>query len=191
VGHGDLHPGNVIVNSQEIMGRKIFNAILIDFDNASINNAVFAATEEEKMEKDGRTFFNPVMGVGTYLLDRWEYKDEVIPITTNYTSIKDIETAFCYVIQYCESINDKSFSKDKTLKILMNLMTASLTGFSPKPVIDCLREISQKANKIDEFNDVYRFSIEPGTIELRGEATITEISGNESNFYEQLFQKKK
>ncbi|HSH67279.1 MAG TPA: hypothetical protein VLB84_16155 [Bacteroidia bacterium] len=149
-GHGDLHEGNVMIFSTGVHEKFHFDAVLIDFDNSSIQVEELCRTEEEKIEKDCRLFKNRL---GRYIMMDWVWQEQVETIFTSYEAIKDFRIAFDIILKYITLIEKKNISEQTIIDILKYTLPYKMSGFVEKGVIDVLTEISIKAQIEKLFQD--------------------------------------
>ena len=151
-GHGDLHDGNVMIVPTDISNRFEFSAVLIDFDNSSIQQNVFCSTEKEKIEKDCRLFASRL---GPYILMDWAWEKEVGNIFKSYNKIGDIRIAFDAILRFVELVKSNSVTQKNVLYILSNLVPYQMNSFAPKATVDSLKAIAQKAGLGRQFADFF------------------------------------
>jgi serine/threonine protein kinase len=149
-GHGDLHSGNVMATPTGTNDKFEFMATLIDFDNSSIKTDVFCATENEKIDKDCRSFATSI-GIGPYIVMDWKWSRQVQNIFTSYSKMRDFKIAFDAILKYADIIDKGIVTMKNTLAIFQYLLHHSLNSFFPKPTFESLRDISREAGLISDF----------------------------------------
>ncbi|WP_242131328.1 protein kinase domain-containing protein [Aestuariivivens marinum] len=154
-GHGDLHEGNVLIYPVNFSSQFAFNAILIDFDNASFKKKLKYKSEKEKIESDVRLFKR----LANNLLLNWPYKKHLIELLNSYHTISDIRRSYNLMINLIELINNNQLSKknihdilDKTY--LNNFFSFNFNNsFNRNSIIKIMTEIAKEKNVQNEFND--------------------------------------
>ena len=185
-GHGDLHEGNVMVFPKDLEKRYSFSAVLIDFDNSSIEKEAYCPTEKEKIEKDIRLF---TTRLAPYILLDWEWHEETKNIFTNYTTIRDIRIAFDAILKLIDMVTTNSVNKKKTLEILGNLVQYQMNRFTPKATLDTLNAIATKSGMEKEFGEIYSDFQERlrDTNNFTYEVTFIENGQIRNDLYKKLF----
>jgi len=189
-GHGDLHGGNVMIFPSEINSRYEFTPVLIDFDNSSLKTEFFAATESEKIDKDCRTIKNKALGIAPWILRDWEWCDEVEGMFVDYNTVREYRTGFRYVLQFTELVKKGTLTNDKIIEILFSVGSMIMSGFRVFPIIECLRKISIKSGRGNDFEvclSHVQSRISDGSA-LHVEVEITEYGNRKNQLYLELFQ---
>ena len=144
-GHGDFHPGNIIVFSVEDYERHSFNAVLIDFDNSSIKETLNKVSEKEKIRSD----ISLLKRLYGSMFHQWRYYAAFKIIMDSYHSVKEINYAYSSAIEFIKCIKRKTVHKKSIDKMLAELPYPFI--FHTPPLINCLKTIAELDN-ISEFN---------------------------------------
>lgn len=187
-GHGDLHAGNIMTFlSSEMTDSYQFEAVLIDFDNASFKEEISRLTEQEKIEMD----FRMVAGyLKRQVLCDWKWTNEVDVIFSEYKSSLELKFAYDNIIKYISFIDNNIATSNNINTIFKNLLHAKMTGFKTAPVITSMRQIAATANFASDFETAYQKFISElkKTENWETDVVIIKDGHIKSNLYEKLFR---
>lgn len=182
-GHGDLHEGNIMVLPTNFAKQNTFEAILIDFDNASFKSNLAGDSEKEKMEKDVRLLAR----IASYLMIEWKWGTYVEPVFNAYTSIDHIKRIYQAILIYISGIEDQTHDLNRDLRFALSLMRAKeLTTLTAKPAINVLRKITASIGKSSEF-EVQLARIMNELERLNDDLKMEEVTIDRINIYGSLF----
>jgi serine/threonine protein kinase len=184
-GHGDLHEGNIMVVPINYGNKNQFEAILIDFDNASFKSDMKTSSEIEKMQKDVRLMARITRNV----TQEWKWGKDFHTLFESDLTIEEIKFAYQSVLTFISGI-ESGTEVNKTFRFAVKLLLPrAIGGVKIQPILKLYRTIATTAGKSEEFEEAYTQVLEdlkkPGAI--TDSVEITEIKNDRYNFYGSLF----
>lgn len=185
-GHGDLHEGNVMTFLTDVGPVFKFQAVLIDFDNASIKTEVHAATEKEKQMADVRLFRSRL---GPNIIMDWNWGPFIAAVYQHYDSFKDLRFAHTLILEFIAAIKTRAISAESLHNQLKPLVTHATTGFQPKPLIDTLRTIAAASGNALIFEQAYNLLLRSATnpASWTSSVEITVVNDRKNTLYKEIF----
>ena len=187
-GHGDLHEGNIMVFITGLEVTYEFTAILIDFDNASIQTEKYCPTEKNKIEKD----YSLLKRILEYTLGEWSYYGYFEPLPLAYTKVSDLNMAWKKVLEFIRLSNKPGFYKPLIFSFLSTLIPLELTVEHLRPILNAIKAISINKGKgedygwaLEDFQDAYVKYQEMA--DLRDELNFIENAEAKTRMYKKVF----
>jgi serine/threonine protein kinase len=187
-GHGDLHQGNVMVFLTDIGKRYEHHAILIDFDNSSIQEGVVCSNEDEKIEKDVRSVKRLIEST---LVD-WTHFDAITLLLNEINDIKLLKFSWIKLMEIIDLSTTNSFNKNVIFTFLKSLIGIDVAKEHLMPILNATKLICNKCGKSEDyswahqdFDDAYQQY--QALDELRLELTFIENAEIKERFYKSIF----
>lgn len=188
-GHGDLHEGNVMTHIRQIEVEFELNAILIDFDNASIETEIYKPDEISKIQADERLVKRMIRNI----LNSWMHMPSVEKLLDGYLSVEKLKNTYNKLLSFIEISNLSVFTESSITIFLRNLLGMDLERKDFQPFIDSLAMVAKERNKshefccaLEEFNK--EFQLREETDDLSTEMRIIQNFDMKKRIYGNIFQ---
>ena len=146
-GHGDLHEGNVMTHISQIEVEFELNAILIDFDNASIETEVYQPDEKSKIEADELLVKRMLRNI----LNPWMHMPSVEILLEGYLSVEKLKITYNKLLSFIKISRLSVFTESSIFIFLRSLLGMDLERNDFQPLIDSLAFVAKERNKQHEF----------------------------------------